>query len=376
LLPRRRLALATFVVASAMGCDRPRDLERTGEAQAQVESRSRVAGLVALATACDETANSRVADRLEWIVPSERDVMSPIHSITTTDIVRARDGSLVVLDGPQGRITQLSPQGAKLREWTRREGNGPGEFIGAKAVAVGPNDRVYVSDSRGRVHVFSSSGEFIRTIQITGISGIRDLGVFDDGRMLVAAPVRLSPGHGKTYVAIVDSNGSLLREVLAVERDHSGGMRPLLAPFNPVHVSMSPSGDFAVWYPLDNFVEVFNSTGDVIQTIKGCMPDELAAHYTQLTRSAAAGQSFVILTLGVSLDSNGGVDVIARYTIDGVRIVRNLRYDPNSATAIIRDLEPAPGGLLGDRSVRLDRSAFAVYYGIAPDGGIRKLVFH
>jgi DNA-binding beta-propeller fold protein YncE len=82
------------------------------------------------------------------------------------------NGNLYMTDLSQ-RVSEISPQGKVLRRWGRR-GRGPGEFdfvpgdlsapldVNA-SIAVGPDGKVYVSDSgNARVEVFSADGRFIR----------------------------------------------------------------------------------------------------------------------------------------------------------------------------------------------------------------------
>jgi 6-bladed beta-propeller len=82
------------------------------------------------------------------------------------------DGNLYVTDLSQ-RVTVISPAGTVLRRWGK-PGTSPGQFRFIPAdptvptdvqgnVAVGPDSRVYVSDSgNARVQVFTTQGRFIR----------------------------------------------------------------------------------------------------------------------------------------------------------------------------------------------------------------------
>ena len=82
------------------------------------------------------------------------------------------DGNLYVTDLSQ-RVTVISPAGTVLRRWGK-PGTSPGQFRFIPAnptvptdvqgnVAIGPDGRVYVSDSgNARVQVFTTQGRFIR----------------------------------------------------------------------------------------------------------------------------------------------------------------------------------------------------------------------
>ena len=83
------------------------------------------------------------------------------------------DGNLYVTDHSQ-RVSVISPAGTVLRRWGK-PGSGPGEFrfiaLGPNPaatmgkIAVGPDGKVYVSDSgNGRVQVFTPQGRFVRQL--------------------------------------------------------------------------------------------------------------------------------------------------------------------------------------------------------------------
>jgi DNA-binding beta-propeller fold protein YncE len=99
------------------------------------------------------------------------------------------DGNLYVTDLSQ-RVTVISPAGKVLRRWGK-PGSGPGEFkfipgdprtptdIHGK-IAVGPDRKVYVSDSgNARVQVFTPQGRFIRQFGSYGSGKGQFLGPFD-----------------------------------------------------------------------------------------------------------------------------------------------------------------------------------------------------
>lgn len=68
-------------------------------------------------------------------------------------------GHLFVLDQALGNVREFDEAGRFVRRFGRR-GEGPGEFMAAKGVAVDLEGRVWVSDARGsRYTVFSENGE-------------------------------------------------------------------------------------------------------------------------------------------------------------------------------------------------------------------------
>jgi DNA-binding beta-propeller fold protein YncE len=90
------------------------------------------------------------------------------------------NGDVYVTDPVTSTVTRVSPAGKVIHSWGR-PGTGPGEFHFvtkdqkdpsdiADSLAVGPDGKVYVSDSgNGRVEVFSPSGAFLR--RVGGSSG-------------------------------------------------------------------------------------------------------------------------------------------------------------------------------------------------------------
>jgi len=111
------------------------------------------------------------------------------------------DGNLYVTDLSQ-RVTVISPTGKLLRRWGKRgSGHGEFDFISAEPtvpadvhaqIAVGPNGKVYVSDSgNGRVQVFTPQGRFVR-----------QFGSYGGGKGQFLSPYHLAvDAMGNVYVA-------------------------------------------------------------------------------------------------------------------------------------------------------------------------------
>ncbi len=125
------------------------------------------------------------------------------------------DGSVYVADTWAHRVQKFTPDGVFLAGWgTYGEatvGQGPAVFYGPRDVAVGPDGRVYVSDTGNkRVQVFDPEGVFLR-----------DWGGGGSGPGQLDEPVGLAFGpDGRIYVAdswnyrmqVLEPDGTYVRE--------------------------------------------------------------------------------------------------------------------------------------------------------------------
>ncbi len=78
------------------------------------------------------------------------------------DIAFAANDHVLVADGYcNGRVLEFDALGHQVNEWGNR-GTGPGEFVVAHSIAVGPQGLVYVADrENGRLHSFDQDGQFL-----------------------------------------------------------------------------------------------------------------------------------------------------------------------------------------------------------------------
>jgi DNA-binding beta-propeller fold protein YncE len=85
------------------------------------------------------------------------------------DTVQDADGFFYVGEfGVNERITKLDADGKFVMCWGK-PGTGPAEFSRIRALALGPDDLLYVADScNHRVQVFTKTGEFVKAIGSEG----------------------------------------------------------------------------------------------------------------------------------------------------------------------------------------------------------------
>lgn len=122
------------------------------------------------------------------------------------DIAFTASAHVLVADGYcNGRVIEFDTAGRQVREWGAR-GTGPGQFVVAHSVAVGPEGRVYVADrENGRLHSFDQEGRFItlweyaRQLYSVAFSPLGDLyiSVSLGGEPEEAYVIKLDPATGE-----------------------------------------------------------------------------------------------------------------------------------------------------------------------------------
>lgn len=122
--------------------------------------------------------------------------------------ITAHDGLLYVVDAGNQRVQVVEPDGTFVRKWgSGGSGEGQFAFLPASAqypsgIAVGPNNRVYVSDSYNhRVQVFETNGTFVLKWGSNG-SGL--------GQFLYPSGLGVDP-DGTVYVTEADGNNSRIQ---------------------------------------------------------------------------------------------------------------------------------------------------------------------
>lgn len=152
----------------------------------------------------------------------------------------APNGNLYVTEAIN-RVTEIEPSGQVLRRWGST-GSGPGQFqfTGVQAdngayaaIAVGPNGRVYVSDSANhRVQVFEEDGTYVRAFGSAGTGpgqfGLAwDLTVDGDGNVYVLDDIlehltKFDPNGQVVWIANRTTNPALQGHGHGVHLDNEG----------------------------------------------------------------------------------------------------------------------------------------------------------
>lgn len=142
---------------------------------------------------------------------------------------RLSDGSVAVMNNSSGEIRIFGADGRHLRSMGGK-GEGPGEFRIGRYIWVLPGDTLWVGDYRPwRYHVYASSGEYVRTVDMkpqyfnaslgggvldNGISvNVRDLDEPRDLDFRVPAP---------WFVEAHAADGSVVGELARLEAEREG----------------------------------------------------------------------------------------------------------------------------------------------------------
>ncbi|MFB6098948.1 MAG: 6-bladed beta-propeller [Salinibacter sp.] len=162
------------------------------------------------------------------------------------DVAVADDGRMYVLDWNARHIKVLAPNGSLLRT-IGREGRGPGEFQAPRFAVVSRTDSLYVLDSRnGRISVFTTSGTFVRSVQVK--HHLFDAFLVPDGQKGFAIAYEdHRPGaeeDGKYVLPHLDASGNVTDTLLTAAARDIHPVKPAVSlpvPFGRgPHVAMGP----------------------------------------------------------------------------------------------------------------------------------------
>lgn len=195
--PVRRLALLTTacVLSGATHTSPLEQLQNT-----HVNSRSnngQPSAPTVSAQTCKRAAPRAWQRDQEWTVPNTTPPC--VLRVEATDIALTPDGdkvgfirNIVAKDAAgkyytndrDGTLALWSPTG-KLERMLARSGQGPGEIApGLTNIVTSRTDQVYVLDNNGRWHLFRTNGDFVQTVQSSGVRQRHNFAVLDDGRLL------------------------------------------------------------------------------------------------------------------------------------------------------------------------------------------------
>lgn len=292
--------------------------------------------------ACSTIPVSTGAATFEWIVkPTSEDIES-VENLSTTDLDRSTDGTLWLIDRYAARVTHLDSSGQKLHEWGQA-GQGPGEFKRASAITVAPDNTIVVGDEDGRITIFSGDGTVLRTLRPRIDSGgrISDLVALPNNQFVVALNVMMEgvEGASRTYVAIVDSVGNIVKRVLEgrITRDFQ---RPLVGHLsNNVRLTRINGDRLGVWYPMDNFVDVIDLEGQRIKSIVGCFPPRNEASYVAQRKADLDSQGAQTLTAGVEIINDSTIRIVSIHRANNRKMLRVRLYTFNQGEVSARDYD-------------------------------------
>jgi hypothetical protein len=362
LLVLKKYVLITSVVALGAGCDSgPRGSLRQASSVRAPQLR---------AAACSDIPVATGRADVRWLLAADSDDPSRSGTISATDIARAPDGSLVVLDRFEGRVSVVDTAGYVRRTWGQA-GDVAGALRSARSIALGLDQRIYVAGRAGRISVFSSAGVYRRSIRIQHYEDVADLLVLPNGNFVVATDANPREKRG-AYVSIVDSTGELVRDVLILSREGAGRSRPLMgAQLNWVRLTQGPRGKFAVWYPMDNYVGLFDSAGASVGVIKGCLPRAIEEAYAFQARRTD-GQAAQVLTLGVSLDDSLRMRILSFHKVGARRLIRLRHYSVTGQEVQARDFDVSELKFF-DRGELVGRSELVGFSSVQRESGLRRL---
>lgn len=190
------------------------------------------------------------------------------------------DGSVLVGNSGTGELRVFDPSG-RLALTTGRRGRGPGEFQGINWVQPYRGDSLLAFDLFSRqVSVWSQAGRFRRAFRLpVGPRGTRPIGVFADGRILMAAEhqsdPRQQPGPAREEVEVFAVSpegepGQAVGRFPGTEwllYRHSQGFRATQIPFGQ-RALLAVSGDHVVYASSGSGrISVLDRSGRPVRTL-------------------------------------------------------------------------------------------------------------
>lgn len=113
-------------------------------------------------------------------------ITGPINGFDRpVDVIKARDGKLLVTESAGDRVAVLSKNGM-FEKYIGKKGRGVGEFVGPQYVAQDENENIYVSDfGNSRICVFDKEGNGLysfgkKTFGFDGLKGPTGIAVWKD----------------------------------------------------------------------------------------------------------------------------------------------------------------------------------------------------
>lgn len=214
--------------------------------------------------------------------------MGPPEYLLTrvTDIALTSDATIYLLDGAEHVVKVYDGGGRFLRRFAR-EGSGPGEFLGASAIAV--DSVVRVLDLRqSRISTFTRGGEHLSTDQVPRLSEPGPSGIFPlrGGGTLGLTTAVVSPGseahRPNQSVVYLPAGGGTLRTLASYRADgviwHPRGGRNPWGVFaggfgNAGALAVQGDSLFAIVNGYDGIVQWYDATGtDPVLTREGRVP--------------------------------------------------------------------------------------------------------
>jgi peptidylamidoglycolate lyase len=125
-----------------------------------------------------------------------------------TDFAFSKTGDIYISDGyKNSRVVCYRPDGTVRKIWGKA-GTGKSEFNLVHAVAIGPNDRVYVGDrTNGRIQIFDLDGNYITEWNHVG----NPYGLYaNDNKTIFCCGV--DPDSGEFRVLLLDLDGKILTQ--------------------------------------------------------------------------------------------------------------------------------------------------------------------